>query len=533
MTPRAIDTKAPGLGKKLLKSTASFSLLTMLSRVLGYTRDAIIFIVFGAGGATDAFLVAFRLPNLMRRLFGEGALSQAFVPVFQEYKKHRSPKELHRFADCAAGTLGMILLVITAVGILISPVLIAIFAPGFIDEGDRFDLSAQMLRITFPYVLFISLTALATGILNSYGHFGAPAFTPVLMNLSLITATLWVAPKMNEPITALAWGVLVAGIVQLSFVVLWLRRIDWAFGFRLDFRHRGVRRVGRLMLPAIFSSAIVQVNLLFDTLIASFLVAGSISWLYISDRFVELPMGVFGIAISTVLLARLSAHRVAADLRCFQQTMDWGVRAAMMLAFPCVVGLVVLAQPILISLIQYRQFTYDDTLMVSISLIAYALGLPMFMLIKIFSCAFFAHQNTKLPMRIAVVAMLSNIVLNIVLVLLWQYIGLLAPHAALALATSLSALLNSFLLYRALVRHRIFRINTETRVLIKKILVASLLMGLLLIYLIHWLPDWNVWDASYRVATLAGTIILGAGFYFVVLLLLKVKLRETLHWNTK
>ena len=533
MTEPAIHTKSLGLGKKLLKSTASFSLLTMLSRALGYARDAIIFIAFGAGGATDAFLVAFRLPNLMRRLFGEGALSQAFVPVFQEYKKHRSAAELHRFADCAAGTLGIILLVITAVGILAAPVLIAIFAPGFIDEGDRFDLSAQMLRITFPYLLFISLTALAAGILNSYGHFGAPAFTPVLMNLSLITATLWVAPKMDEPITALAWGVLIAGIVQLLFVVLWLRRIGWTVRFRLDFYHKGIRRVGRLMLPAVFSSAIVQVNLLFDTLIASFLIAGSISWLYISDRFVELPMGVFGIAISTVLLARLSAHRAATDLRRFQQTMDWGLRLAMTLAFPCVVGLIVLAQPILISLIQYRQFTSDDTLMVSISLIAYALGLPMFMLIKIFSCAFYAHQNTKLPMRIAVVAMLSNIALNIVLVLLWQHIGWLAPHAALALATSLSALLNSLLLYRALVRHRIFRINIETSKLIKKTLVASLAMGLLLISIMRWLPDWNTWNAPYRVGMLAVMVALGAGFYFIGLLLLKVRLRETLHWSTK
>lgn len=533
MTTPAIHTKPLGLGKKLLKSTASFSLLTMLSRVLGYARDAIIFIVFGAGGTTDAFLVAFRLPNLMRRLFGEGALSQAFVPVFQEYRKHRNVFELHRFADCAAGTLGIILLIVTAIGILAAPVLIAVFAPGFIGEGDRFDLSAQMLRITFPYLLFISLAALATGILNSYGHFGAPAFTPVLMNLSLITATLWVAPKMDEPITALAWGVLIAGIAQLSFVILWLRRVGWTFGLRLDFHHNGVRRVGRLMLPAVFSSAIVQVNLLFDTLIASFLVAGSISWLYISDRFVELPMGVFGIAISTVLLARLSAHRAATDLRRFQQTMDWGVRTAMMLAFPCVVGLVVLAQPILISLIQYRQFTYDDTLMASISLIAYALGLPMFMLIKIFSCAFYAHQNTKLPMRIAVVAMLSNIALNIVLVLLWQYIGWLAPHAALALATSLSALLNSLLLYRALVRHRIFHVNIETSRLIKKTIVASLVMGVLLILVMRWLPDWNTWNAPYRVGMLTALVVLGAGFYFIGLLLLKVKLRKTLHWSTR
>ncbi|MBC6413584.1 MAG: murein biosynthesis integral membrane protein MurJ [Chromatiales bacterium] len=505
----------------------------MLSRVLGYARDAIIFIIFGAGGATDAFLVAFRLPNLMRRLFGEGALSQAFVPVFQEYKKHSSDAELHRFADCAAGTLGVILLVITAIGIVAAPLLITIFAPGFIDESDRFDLSAQMLRITFPYLLFISLTALAVGILNSYGHFGAPAFTPVLMNLSLIIATLWAAPKMDEPITALAWGVLIAGIAQLSFIVLWLRRIGWSFRLRLDFYHRGVRRVGKLMLPAVFSSAIVQVNLLFDTLIASFLVAGSISWLYISDRFVELPMGVFGIAISTVLLARLSEHRTATDIDSFKRTMDWGIRAALMLALPCVVGLVVLAKPILVSLIQYRQFTADDTLMVSISLMAYAIGLPMFMLIKIFSCAFFAHQNTKLPMRIAVVAMLSNIALNIVFVLLWQYIGWVAPHAALALATSVSALLNSFLLYRALRHHGIFRIETETKTFAKKILIASLMMGLLLVLVMRMLPDWNTWSAPYRVSTLAGLVVSGAIVYFISLLLLRIKLRENLHWDTK
>jgi len=522
-----------GLGCKLIKSTLSFSVLTLLSRLLGYARDAIIFIVFGAGGATDSFLVAFRLPNLMRRVFGEGAFSQAFVPVFQHYKARNNEAELQQFADSTGGALAVILLGVTAVGILAAPILIAIFAPGFIDESERFNLSAQMLRITFPYLLFISLCALAAGILNSYGHFGAPAFTPVLMNLSLIAATLWLAPRMHAPITALAWGVLVAGVAQLLFLILWLRRIRWAFRLRLDFYHQGVRRVGRLMLPAIFSSAIVQINLLFDTLIASFLVAGSISWLYISDRFVELPMGVFGIAISTVLLARLSAYRAAANTQHFRHTLDWGVRTAMLLAFPCGVGLIVLAQPILVSLIQYQQFTAADTLMASVSLVAYSLGLPMFMLIKIFSCAFYAHQNTQLPMRIAVIAMLSNIALNIVLVLAWQYAELAAPHAALALATSLSALLNSLLLYRALRAQQLFRISAETQRLLKKTLSAALIMGALLALAVHWLPDWTIWSAAYRVALLVGLVVLGAGVYFASLLMLKIKLREMLHWRVQ
>lgn len=525
------DTDKKGLGKKLIKSTASFSILTMLSRVLGYARDATIFIIFGAAGITDAFLVAFRLPNLMRRLFGEGALSQAFVPVFQEYKTRQTNAELHRFTDCVGGALALILVVVTAIGVIASPILIAIFAPGFIDESDRFNLSSQMLKITFPYLLFISLTSLAAGILNSHKHFGAPAFTPVLLNISLIASAIWLAPKMEEPITALAWGVLVAGVMQLAFLILWLRRINWVFRLKLDFYHEGVRRVGRLMLPAVFSSAIVQINLLFDTLIASFLIAGSISWLYISDRFVELPMGVFGIAISTVILPRLAAHYASSESQRFEQTLEWGVRSAMLLAVPSVVGLIVLASPILISLIQYRQFTTDDTLMASMSLIAYAIGLPMFMLIKIFSAGFYAHQNTVRPMRIAVVAMLSNILLNIVLVLSWQAAGLPAAHTALALATSLSALLNSLLLYRALKQQSIYHISRETLVLFKKTVLAALAMGLVVWFINDNLPDWNLLGASYRISTLIGLVILGAGCYWLALLAFGVRLRDALGWD--
>ena len=510
----------------LFKSSAVFSAITFLSRILGYVRDAAIFIAFGAGGATDAFLVAFRLPNFLRRLFGEGALSQAFVPVFQEYRTRRGAGEAHQLADRVAGTLAALLLGVTAVGVLLAPVLIFIFAPGFVGENDRFNMASQLLRITFPYLLFISLTALASGILNSYGRFGAPAFTPVLLNLSMIAAALWLAPLMEQPITALAWGVLFGGVVQLAFQLAWLKRIGIVVRPRLGFRHPGVRRIARLMTPAVLSSGVMQINLLFDTLIASFLVTGSISWLYLSDRFVELPLALFGIAIGTVLLPGLSKHHAAADPDRFRETLDWGVRGVLLLALPCLAGLMLLAGPILVSLIQYREFTLHDTQMARFSLIAYAAGLPAFMLVKILAGGFYARQQPGRPMRIAVAAMVTNMVLNVVFVVAWEYSETPASHTALAIATSAAAYLNAALLYRALKRDEVYRIRRRTRRLLAKVVAATLVMGAVLFALIPPLAGWADWTVIRRALTLTGLVALGAAIYWLVLAALRVKLAE-------
>ena len=514
----------------LLRSAFIFSALTTFSRVLGYARDAAIFIVFGAGISTDTFLVAFRLPNFLRRLFGEGALSQAFIPVFQQYRREKTAAEAQELIDRTAGSLSLLLFGITVVGVLAAPVLIGVFAPGFIGKDEAFDLSSHMLRITFPYLLFISLVALAGAVLNSYGNFGAPAFSPVLLNMSLIGATLWLAPMMAEPVTALAWGVLFAGVIQLAFQFVWLRRTGVVPRLRIGFDHPGVRRIGKLMTPAILSSAVMQVNLVFDTMIASFLITGSISWLYISDRFVELPLALFGIAISTVMLPNLAAHHAAKDTGDFKRTMHWGVCSSLLLALPCTVGLVLLAGPILAALVQYREFTLHDTMMARLSLAAYATGLPAFMLVKILSSAFYARQNPVTPMRIAVVAMVTNMVLNIALVLAWKALQQPAQHVALALATSIAAWLNCLMLYRALKKDGIFSFQPDTWMLIAKVSAGTLVMGAVLWWVLPPLHDWVAREHWWqRLGPLAAMIVLGASVYLAALALMRVRLRRFLH----
>ena len=440
------------MSRKLLKSTAVVGGMTLISRVFGYLRDMVVAVSFGATGATDAFFVAFRIPNFLRRLFAEGAFSQSFVPVFAEYKAQRGEVALKDLVDHVAGMLGLVLSLVTAVGILAAPVVIAVFAPGYLDEPERFNLATQMLRITFPYLLFISLTALAGGILNSYGRFGVPAFTPVLLNLSLIGATLWLAPRMAEPVTGLAWGVFIAGAAQLAFQLPFLARLGLLPRLRLDRTHAGVRKIMRLMLPAILGSSVVQINLLFDTLIASFLAAGSISWLYYSDRFVELPLALFGIAIATVILPKLSDHHARNSAGEFGGTLDWALRLSTAISLPAMVGLVFLSSPILAALIQYREFGADDAYMSSLSLITLSLGLPAFILIKILAPGFYSRQDTKTPMAIGIRAMLANMGLNVLIVVPWAYSELPGPHAGLTLATALSAYLNAGLLLRGLRR---------------------------------------------------------------------------------
>lgn len=517
-TPR----EAP-LTRKLLKSTAVVGGMTLVSRVFGYLRDMVVAVVFGATGATDAFFVAFRIPNFLRRLFAEGAFSQAFVPVFAEYKAQRGEAALKDLVDHVAGILALILSLVTALGILAAPVVIAVFAPGYLDEPDRFALATEMLRITFPYLLFISLTALAGGILNSYGRFGVPAFTPVFLNLSLIGATLWLAPRMEQPVVGLAWGVFIAGAVQLAFQLPFLARLGLLPRLRLDRAHEGVRRILKLMLPAIFGSSVAQINLLFDTLIASFLAAGSISWLYYSDRFVELPLALFGIAIATVILPKLSDHHARNAGREFGGTLDWALRLSLVVALPAMVGLVFLAGPILAALIQYREFGENDAFMSMLSLMTLSLGLPAFILIKVLAPGFYSRQDTKTPVAIGIKAMLANMVLNVLIVVPWVHSDLPGPHAGLALATALSAYLNAGLLYRRLRRDGAYTPRPGWRPLALRVGVACAVMGGVLGWLVPPLSAWGEWAASERLVRLLGLVSAGAISYLLAALALGLR----------
>lgn len=511
---------------RLLKSTAIVSGMTLISRFFGYLRDMVLAVSFGASGASDAFFVAFRIPNFLRRLFAEGAFSTAFVPVFAEFRERRGQEALKDLIDHVSGALSLVLFVITLLGVLAAPILISVFAPGFHTDDAQHALASDMLRITFPYLFFISLTAMAGGILNSVGRFAVPALTPVFLNLSLIGAALLGAPYFEEPVMALAWGVFIAGAAQLAFQVPFLIRYGLLPRPRLKKAHEGVQRIARLMLPAIFGTSVVQINLLVDTLIASFLMAGSISWLYFSDRFVELPLALFGIAIATVILPRLSRDHARSDPAAFSTTMDWALRLSLIIAVPSSLGLILLATPILAALIQYQAFLESDTRMAAMSLMAYAFGLPAFILIKILAPGYFSRQDTKTPVKIAVIAMLSNMVLNLVLVLPWVMLDLPGPHTGLALATSLSAYLNAGLLYLGLRRQKVLELLPGWAGLWWRIGLAASLLVLSLAWFVPDASQWSQWDAQTRVVMLMLLLSMGAAVYLLTLLALGLRPRQ-------
>jgi len=488
--------------------------MTLISRLFGYVRDMVIAIVFGATGLTDAFFVAFRIPNLFRRMFAEGAFSLAFVPIFSEYREKHTKEELHDLADHTAGALSLALFVITVIGILAAPWIIRLFAPGFETTGERYELAVQMLRITFPYLLFISLTALAAGILNSYGRFAVPAFTPVLLNLSLIGAALLISPLMAEPVIALAWGVFIAGITQLALQIPALMRIGMLPRLRFKRRDPGVKKILGLMLPALFGSSVAQINILINTLIASFLLSGSISWLYYSDRFVELPLALFGVAIGTVILPKLSRDHSNQSSEAFSLTVGWALRLTLLMAIPAMFGLIALARPILITLIQYGAFNAHDAFMSALSLMAYALGVPAFMLVKILAPGFYSRQDSRTPVRIGIIAVIANILMNLVIVLPWYLSGTIAPHAGLALATALAGCLNAGLLYHRLRKEQVYRGTPGNGLVVLRLLLAGIVMGIALYFLNPNAPTWYGWNALERAYHLAGLIAAGATLYF-------------------
>ncbi len=523
----AIIRAFPSLGrtamsKALLKSTGIVSAMTSLSRVTGFIRDMIYAQLFGAGAGTDAFFVAFRIPNFLRRLFAEGAFSQAFVPVFSEYQTQHSPEELRELVDQVTGTLGAILLLITAIGVLAAPLLILIFAPGFTADAGKYALTVEMLRITFPYLLFISLTALAGGVLNSCGRFAIPAVTPVFLNLTMIAAALWLAPLMDQPVMGLAWGVFIAGIIQLGFQIPFLRQVKLLPRPRWGWAAQGVQKVLKLMLPAVFGSSVAQVNLLIDTLLASFLVSGSVSWLYYSDRLVEFPLGIFGVALGTVILPRLSRQHANAAQGDFSRTLDWALRWALLIGVPATVALVLLAGPMLSALFQYGEFDARDVAMSARSLMAFALGLVAFMLIKVLAPGFYARQDTRSPVKYGVIAMGANTAM--VLILIWPL-----AHAGLALATSLAAFLNAGLLFINLRRRGIYQPQPGWVKYLLQLAIANLALGLVLWSGTGDLEHWVHASAHERLWHLGGLIAGGGGSYLLAVLVVGIRPKHLLH----
>jgi putative peptidoglycan lipid II flippase len=502
----------------LLRSSAITSAATFLSRILGLAREIIFAALLGDGAAADAFWVAFKIPNFLRRLFAEGAFSQAFVPVLAEYRQKRSLEEVKLFVDRICGTLGLILAAVTAVGIAGASLIAALFAPGYLDEPEKFALLVEMLQVTFPYLMLISLTGFAGAILNSYGNFSVPALTPVFLNLTLIGCALFLSPLFAEPTLALAWGVLLAGAIQLMFQLPFLSHLKMLPRPRLKPAHDGVKKVLLLMLPVMFSVSVGQINLLLDTILASWIEGdGSVSWLNYADRLLELPLGIFGIAIATVILPALSRiHSKGGDDTEFAKTLQWGLRSVLVLGLPASVALIVLADPLVITLYQRGRFDIDTVAPVAGALQAFSIGLLAFMAIKILASAYFSRQDTRTPVRYGVIAMISNMVLNLLFILPLAHIGI-------ALATALAAIVNAGLLMRGLLQRQVLVLGAPWWVYVGKVVAANAVM-LGVLFLVRQSPaQWLAWNDLVRAGVLTLVCAAGGVSYLLALLAFGVR----------
>ena len=503
----------------LLRALATVSSMTLLSRVLGYVRDVLIARVFGAGLATDAFFVAFRIPNLLRRLFAEGAFSQAFVPILAEVRNREGPEETRALVDSVSTALFLALFATAAVGMALAPLVVYVSAPGFAAEPGKFELTVAMLRITFPYIAFISLVALAAGVLNTWSRFAVPAFTPVLLNVSFIVGAAFFAERFDPPVLVLAWAVFVGGLLQLAWQVPFLVRIGMLPRWRLDLKHPGVRRVLKLMAPALFGVSVSQISLLINTIFASFLVTGSVSWLYYADRLMEFPAGVLGAALGTILLPSLSKHHASGSPGEYSRLLDWGLRVTLLLALPAAAALAVLAMPLIATLFHYGRFSAEDAWMTREALVAYSLGLVGMILVKILAPGFYARQNVVTPVKIGVVTLVATQAMNL------AFIGPLR-HAGLALAIGLGACLNALLLYLMLRKQDIYAPQPGWLGFALKIGVSVLAMAAALWFAMGPAAAWLQAGWQWKAGMLAVLVALGIAVYGACLFALGFRLRD-------
>ena len=503
----------------LLRALATVSSMTLLSRILGYARDFFIARSFGAGLATDAFFVAFRIPNLLRRLFAEGAFSQAFVPILAEVRNREGPAETRSLVDSVSTALFLALLATAAAGMALAPLVVYVSAPGFAAEPGKFELTVAMLRITFPYIAFISLVALAAGVLNTWSRFAVPAFTPVLLNVSFIVGAAFFADRFDPPVLVLAWAVFAGGLLQVAWQVPFLARIGMLPRWRLDLRHPGVRRVLKLMAPALFGVSVSQISLLINTIFASFLVTGSVSWLYYADRLMEFPAGVLGAALGTILLPSLSKHHASGSTGEYSRLLDWGLRVSLLLALPAAAALAVLAMPLVATLFHYGRFSAEDAWMTREALVAYSLGLVGMILVKILAPGFYARQNVVTPVKIGVLTLAATQAMNLAFIVPFK-------HAGLALAIGLGACLNALLLYLTLRKQNIYTPQPRWLAFALKVGVSVLAMAAALWFAMGPAAAWLQAGWQWKAGMLAALVALGVAVYGACLLALGFRPRD-------
>lgn len=505
----------------LLNALAKVGSMTFLSRILGFVRDTLIARAFGASLMSDAFIVAFKIPNLLRRISAEGAFSQAFVPILAEYKSQRTFDETKTLVNRVATWLALILIGVTLLGMLAAPVLVSVIAPGFTSQPDKMQLTVALLRITFPYIFFISLVSMAGGVLNTYNRFGIPAFTPVWLNVAMISAVLFFADSFAEPVKALAWGVFIGGCLQLLFQIPYLKEIGLLPKLDFHWRDEGVWRILKLMGPAVLGVSVAQISLIINTIFASFLVTGSVSWLYYADRLMEFPTGVLGVALGTILLPSLSKAFSSKNEREYSELLDWGLRLTFLLAAPAAVALAVLAVPLTVTLFFYGKFTPTDVWMTQQALVAYSLGLLGLILVKILAPGFYSRQIIKTPVKIAVLTLVLTQVMNLIFVF-----GMQLNHAGLALAIGLGACVNAGLLYSQLRKFNLYQPQPGWLLFLVKLSVALVVMAAVIFYVMGdanaWL-NYTIFERLYWMALLVGV---GAASYFATLFLLGFRPRD-------
>jgi putative peptidoglycan lipid II flippase len=505
----------------LLKALATISGLTLISRILAFTRDVLIASMFGAGLVNDAYVLATRLPNLLRRLFAEGAFSQAFVPIFGEYKNRKGHEETQLLVDHVTTLLALILFVVTLIGIVAAPLIIYITAPGFIHDAEKFDLTVQLLRITSPYIFFISLVAVAAGILNTYNKFWVPAFAPILLNICLIGGALWLTPYFEQPVVGLAWAWFIAGFVQLAFQIPFLKQIGMLPNIRWGWKDSGVRRILKQMGPAIFGVSIAQISMIINTIFASLLITGSVSWLYYADRLMEFPSGILGVAIGTILLPSLSRSHATNDTAEYSKLLDWGLRLTIMLTLPAALALGMIAVPLLATFFQHGAFTAHDVLMSRAALVGYSVGLIGLILVKILAPGFYARQDIKTPVKIGIVTLVATQAMNVLFVF-----GFHMAHAGLALSIGLGACLNSAILFYFLRKKGIYQAEAGWMKFLLKVMLAVVALGITLWFGMgteqHWLTT-SGWE---RIIHLTWLVVAGVAVYFAVLFALGFRLKD-------
>ncbi len=503
----------------LFKSLGTVSAMTLISRLSGFVRDIIVARIFGAGMATDAFFIAFKLPNLLRRIFAEGAFSQAFVPILAEYKTQHTQDSTRRFIAGIAGVLTLALAVVSIAGVLFAPWIIYVTAPGFSGIADKLQLTVSLLRITFPYILFISLSSLVGAILNTWNCFAVPAFTPVLLNISIIGFALFVVPYCDPPVLALAFAVLAGGVLQLAYQLPHLKKIGMLVLPSLVRLDKGVWRVMKMMLPAIFGVSVSQISLIINGIFASFLVSGSVSWMYYADRLMEFPSGVLGAALGTVLLPSLSRSFSQGNHDEYSRILDWGLRLCFLLALPGAIALGILARPLTVSLFQYGQFSAFDAMMTEQALVMYSVGLPGLIIVKVLVPGFYSRQDIRTPVKIALITLMMTQVMNV------AFIGPL-KHAGLSLSIGLAACLNASLLYWQLRKQKIFHPQPGWVMFLSKLVIAVILMSCVLVVGLRFMPDLALYSMAPRLSRLLLLVLAGAVSYFAMLALLGFRLRD-------